>query len=160
MVQPAVQLNRLKLPTKASPLSARQLIKTYLTGTPFVTLFECTVPILLPDATRFEHHHIVAGSGHGKTQTLQHLILHDLEAVKAGKASIVIIDSQSDLINNIAGMSVFAQGGPLADRLVLIDPTDVEWPVALNLFDVGMERINQYSQLDRERLINGISGTL
>ena len=145
-----------KLPTKASPMPARQLVKSYLAGTPFEALFDCTVPLLFPDATRFEHHHIVAGSGHGKTQTLQHLILHDLEAVAAGKASIVVIDSQSDLINNIAGMSVFAPGGPLADRLVLIDPTDVEWPVALNLFDVGMDRINQYSQLDRERLINGI----
>lgn len=150
------QAKTIKLPTKASPMPARQLVKTYLAGTPFTELFDCTVPISLPDATRFEHHHIVAGSGHGKTQTLQHLILHDLEAVAAGKASIVVIDSQSDLINNIAGMSVFAPGQPLADRLCLIDPTDVEWPVALNLFDVGMERINQYSQLDRERLINGI----
>lgn len=145
-----------KLPTKIGPMPASQLIKTYLAGTPFEALFECSVPLKLSDATRFEHHHIVAGSGHGKTQMLQHLILHDLEAVAAGKASIVVIDSQSDLINNIAGMSVFAPGEPLADRLCIIDPTDVEWPVALNLFDVGMERINQYSQLDRERLINGI----
>jgi hypothetical protein len=153
---PGSQAKTVKLPTKNGPMPARQLIKTYLAGTPYSALFECTVPLTLPQTTRFEHHHIVAGSGHGKTQTLQHLILHDLEAVAAGKTSIVVIDSQSDLINNIAGMSIFAPGGPLADRLVLIDPTDVEWPVALNLFDVGMERINQYSQLDRERLINGI----
>ena len=145
-----------KLPTKVAPMPARQLIETYLEGTLYLPLFNCKVPITLPQTTRFEHHHIVAGSGHGKTQTLQHLILHDLEVVVAGKASIVVIDSQSDLINNIAGMSIFAPGQPLADRLCLIDPTDVEWPVALNLFDVGMERINQYSQLDRERLINGI----
>ena len=42
------------------------------------------------------------------------------------------------------------------DRIVIIDPTDVEWPVSLNLFDVGLERLNQYSQLDRERLTNSI----
>ena len=153
---PGSQAKTVRLPSKIGPMPAHQLIKSYLAGTPFTTLFDCTVPISLPDATRFEHHHIVAGSGHGKTQTLQHLILHDLDAVASGKASIVVIDSQSDLINNIAGMSIFAPGQPLADRLCLIDPTDVEWPVALNLFDVGMERINQYSQLDRERLINGI----
>ncbi len=144
------------LPTKAKPMAPEQLIRTYLDGTPFPMLFDCVVPLVLPDTTRFEHHHIVAGSGHGKTQTLQHLILHDLDAVAEGKASIVVIDSQSDLINNIAGLDLFAPDGPLADRLVLIDPTDVEWPVALNLFDVGMDRINEYSQLDRERLINGI----
>lgn len=145
-----------RLPTRAGPLSNRQLIKSYLGGTPFTNLFDCQVPVVLPEATRFEHQHIVAGSGHGKTQTLQQLILHDLKAVAAGEASIVVIDSQSDLINNIAGLSVFAPGGPLADRLCLIDPTDVEYPVALNLFDMGLGRINQYSQLDRERLVNGI----
>ncbi|MCP4183409.1 MAG: hypothetical protein GY761_08835, partial [Hyphomicrobiales bacterium] len=105
---PGSQPKAVKLPTKIGPMPARQLIKTYLAGTPFAALFDCTVPISLPDATRFEHHHIVAGSGHGKTQTLQHLILHDLDAVVSGKASIVVIDSQSDLINNIAGMSIFA----------------------------------------------------
>lgn len=145
-----------KLPTKVGPMSPKQLIKTYLEGTPFAALFTCIVPITIPQATRFEHHHIVAGSGHGKTQTLQHLILHDLDAVAECRASIVVIDSQSDLINNIANLEVFAPGGPLAERLVLIDPTDVEYPVALNLFDIGMERINQYSQLDREKLINGV----
>ena len=98
----------------------------------------------------------MAGSGHGKTQTLQDLILHDLEAVAAGEASIIVIDSQSDLINNIAGLEMFAPEQPLADRLVLIDPTDLEWPVALNLFDVGLDRLDQYSQLDRERLTNSI----
>ena len=51
---------------------------------------------------------------------------------------------------------MFAPGEPLHDRIVIIDPKDVEWPVSLNLFDVGMERLNQYSQLDRERLTNSI----
>lgn len=145
-----------QLPTKASAMAPRALIDRYLCGTPFALLFDCIVPIIVPESTRFEHHHIVAGTGHGKTQTLQHLILHDLDAVAAGRASIVVIDSQSDLINTISGLSIFAEGGALAGRLCLIDPTDIEWPVALNLFDVGMERINQYSPLDRERLINGI----
>lgn len=145
-----------RLPTKAPQMPTDKLIRTYLEGTPLRRLFEIEVSITLPAETRFEHHHIVAGSGHGKTQTLQHLILHDLNVVAAGEASIVVIDSQSDLIRNIAGLQDFAPGGPLADQLCVIDPTDVEWPVALNLFDVGMERINQYSQLDREKLINGI----
>ena len=145
-----------KFPSKASAMPPRQLIDTYLGGTPLTGLFDVRVPIVIPQATRFEHQHIVAGSGHGKTQTLQHFILHDLDAVAAGDASIVVIDSQSDLINTIAGLDVFGPDGPLADRLVLIDPTDVEWPVALNLFDFGLERIDQYAPLDRERLINGV----
>jgi len=145
-----------KMPTRAAAASADKLVDTYLGGTPFAQLFDCVVDIAIPLATRFEHHHIVAGSGHGKTQTLQHFILHDLEAVASGKRSIVVIDSQSDLINNIAGLSLFAPGGPLAGRLVLIDPTDVEYPVALNLFDAGLDRLKDYSQLDREKLTNSV----
>ncbi len=145
-----------KLPTKQSSIPDSKLSEAYLGGTPLLQLFDYPLTIGLPQETRFEHHHIVAGSGHGKTQTLQHLILHDLKTVTKGEASIVVIDSQSDLINNIANLEVFASGGTLEDRLVLIDPTDIEWPVALNLFDVGMDRLGEYSQLDRERLTNSI----
>ena len=146
----------IRMPTKAAAMSAKQLVVAYLGGTPLAALFGIAVPIVIPTETRFEHHHIVAGSGHGKTQTLQHLILHDLAAVADGRATVIVIDSQADLINNIAGLAVFAPGGPLHDRLCLIDPTDVEWPVALNLFDVGQARLSGYSPLDRERLLNGI----
>lgn len=144
-----------RLPTKAN-MQGHTLVEAYLAGTPFADLFLINVPLVLPEETRFEHHHIIAGSGHGKTQTLQHLILHDLRRVAEGNASIIVIDSQADLINTIAGMSVFAQEGPLHDRLCLIDPTDVEYPVALNLFDMGQRRLENYSPLDRERLRNGI----
>ncbi|MCP4407601.1 MAG: ATP-binding protein, partial [Gammaproteobacteria bacterium] len=145
-----------KLPTRQSSISDEKVPDAYLGGTPLLALLDYPLSIKLPQETRFEHQHIVAGSGHGKTQTLQHLILHDLEAVAKGDASIIVIDSQSDLINNIAGLELFAPGQPLSDRLVLIDPTDLEWPVALNLFDVGLDRLDQYSQLDRERLTNSI----
>lgn len=152
----ANSVRTLKLPTRQSSLPDAKIAEAYLGGTPLIDLIDIPLKIDLPQATRFEHHHIVAGSGHGKTQTLQHLILNDLERVAAGEASIIVIDSQSDLINNIAGMEIFAPGRPLADRLVLIDPTDLEWPVALNLFDVGLDRLDEYSQLDRERLTNSI----
>lgn len=147
---------QLRLPTKSQITSPNELVKTYLDGTPMMDFFDYNVPIQLPDKIRFEHQHIVAGTGHGKTQTLQHLILHDLKSVMNGGASIVVIDSQGDLIKNISGLSIFAPGSPLAEKLIIIDPTDVEYPVALNLFDVGMERINQYSKFDKERLVNGV----
>ena len=38
----------------------------------------------------------------------------------------------------------------------MIDPEDVEFPVALNLFSVGQERLDGYSALERERLTNSI----
>ena len=145
-----------KMPSRQTSMSDSDILNTYLDGTPLLDIPNFEIDIALPQQTRFEHMHMVAGSGHGKTQTLQHLILHDLETIARGDASLIVIDSQSDLINTIAGLAVFAPGGALEDRLVLIDPTDIEWPVALNLFDAGLERLDQYSPLDRERLTNSI----
>lgn len=56
--------------------------KAYLTGTPFERIFQARVPFAFPQKARFEHHWIVAGSGHGKTQLLQHLILSDLQSAE------------------------------------------------------------------------------
>lgn len=132
------------------------LVETYLGGTPLTRLFEQKASFTIPTRSRFEHHHIVAGSGHGKTQTLQYLIAHDIDAVAKGKRSVVVLDSQGDLINQISNLKVFAPGEPLHERIVIIDPTDVEWPVSLNLFDVGLERLSGYAPLERERLTNSI----
>jgi len=133
-----------------------ELVDTYLKGTLLPDFLDQSIDFTIPTKTRFEHHHMVAGSGHGKTQTLQYLIANDLEAVAKGERSIVVLDSQGDLIRNIATLKEFAPGGPLHDRVVIIDPTDVEYPVSLNLFDVGIERLSGYAPLERERLTNSI----
>jgi len=132
------------------------LVDGYLRHTPLQLLFAAELPFAIPETIRFEHHWIVAGSGHGKTQALQHLIATDFARVAEGEASVIVIDSQGDLIHNLAGLELFAPGEPLAGRLCLIDPADVEYPVALNLFDVGLERLKNYGELDREWLMNGV----
>jgi hypothetical protein len=145
-----------KWPEQFDAKSPEQLVLTYLSGTPLLPLFNQTLDFTIPTKVRFEHHHIVAGSGHGKTQTLQYLIANDLEAVADGNRTVIVLDSQGDLIRTIGSLEVFAPGGPLHDRVVIIDPSDVEWPVSLNLFDVGMERLSGYAPLERERLTNSI----
>ncbi len=145
-----------RLPTKSDIRNPEELVETYLGGTPLSDLFDGTIDVTIPASARFEHHHIVAGSGHGKSQTLQYLIAEDLKAVERGERSVVVIDSQGDLIRNVASLKCFAPGELLHDRIVLIDPTDVEYPMSLNLFDVGLDRLDRYSQLDRERLTNSI----
>ena len=145
-----------KTPAKSDISDPSELIATYLGGTPLHDVFEQTNNFTIPTPSRFEHHHIVAGSGHGKTQTLQYLISRDLNAVADGKRTVILLDSQGDLIRNVSNLSEFAPGGPLHDRIVIIDPTDVEWPVSLNLFDVGIERLQGYAPLERERLTNSI----
>lgn len=145
-----------KWPEQFDAKSPEQLVSTYLAGTPLLPLFNQTLDFTIPTKVRFEHHHIVAGSGHGKTQTLQYLIANDLEAVADGNRTVIVLDSQGDLIRTIASLEAFAPGEPLHDRVVIIDPSDVEWPVSLNLFDVGMERLSGYAPLERERLTNSI----
>ena len=154
------------IPFEERAISKRQLIfpkkcreqpdlipQLYLRDTPFLDIFQEEVVVDVPNDSRFEHAHVVAGTGHGKTQLFQYLISQDLEQVQAGNASIVVIDSQGDLIENISRLSVFAPDGPLFDRLVLVDPTDVAYPVALNMFDMNTEAP---TPLQQEKLLNGV----
>lgn len=126
-------------------------VDAYLSGTRLADLFALRTPFEIPEELRFEHTHMVAGSGHGKTQTLQYLIAKDLPDVAAGAKSVVVIDSQGDLIGNILRAKVLAP-----EDIVLINPEDIAYPVSLNLFSVGQERLDAYSPLERERLTNSI----
>jgi hypothetical protein len=127
------------------------VVGTYLAGTHLKDLFRLRTPFEIPEESRFEHMHIVAGSGHGKTQTLQYFIAKDLEAVARGDKSVVVIDSQGDLINTILKAKVLPP-----EQIVLIDPEDIAFPVSLNLFSVGQDRLQNYGDLERERLTNSI----
>jgi hypothetical protein len=135
-----------------SDLPVEEMVTTYLNQTPLLNFFQTPLPFSIPLKSRFEHMHIVGGSGHGKTQLLQHLILHDLEPLKQGHGSIIVIDSQGDMIRTILHLSDLAS---LSDRLILIDPNDIEHPPALNLFDFGLDRLSRYSPVEREKLVNG-----
>jgi hypothetical protein len=149
---------RLTLPTRQKGRTPSELVELYLGGTPFADLLDLPVPFRVPDEMRFEHCHILGGTGHGKTQLLQRLIHDDLvRAVEDGR-SVVVIDSQGDLIQKLLRLELFSpevEGG-LADRLVLVDPADIEFPAALNLFDAHLDRTEAYSAVDRERVLNGV----
>lgn len=120
-----------------------QVIKYCLTQTPLESFFFASLPFSIPFEKRFEHCHICAGSGHGKTQLLLSLIYNDIQKAKKGKGGFCVIDSQGDLIDTISLLSEFdpAVKDSLADKLIIVDPTDIDHPTALNMFDVDMERI-------------------
>lgn len=139
-----------------SDLAPVELVETYLRDTPFVDLFLFPVPFTIPEKTRFEHHWIVAPPGAGKSTLLQYLILRDLERVAANQGSIVVMESNRDLIKAIEGLTVFAPGERLDGKLVVIDAEDIEWPVALNLFDVGIDETQSYSPAEREGFRNAV----
>jgi len=53
-------------------------------------------------------------------------------------------------------LKVFAPGEPLEGKLVVIDAEDIEWPIALNLFDVGIDDTQSYSLAEREGFRNAV----
>lgn len=142
------------VPSKCD-LAPVEMAEAYLKGTPYLDYYLTPVPYVMPEEARFEHMHIVAGSGHGKTQTLEHLIMHDLR--KDDPPSLVIIDGQGDMIRRLSRLDVFdPDNGPLRDKLLIIDPTDLDYPAALNLFDVRKDRLENYSPVAREQILNGV----
>ncbi len=96
------------------------------------------VAFAIPDHLRNEHHMIVGGIGHGKSSTLISLFLDDLKE----DASMVLIDSQGDLIDALA-----TRVPP--DRLILISPDN---PPAMNVFDVPDH--NHDTIADRLEILN------
>lgn len=138
------------LPTK-SKLPQNELIPAYLGDTYLTKLFETKIDFSIPVGLRMEHCHILAGTGHGKTQLLQKLILEDIEA----KRGFMVIDSQGDMIRKISMLKVFDSLAyeSLSEKLIIIDPEDVEYPASLNMFALS-DGSASASPLQKQMLIN------
>ena len=130
------------------------VVFAYLRGTPLLHLFNSAIPMHIPDETRFSHHWIVAPPGAGKSTTLQHLLKFDLDFVAENRASVVVMESNRDLIKSVERLKRFAPGGDLHGKLIVIDAEDVEFPLALNIFDLGLGSTEDMSARDREALRN------
>jgi len=145
-------------PTDQRGKSPVELADLYLKHTPLRSLLELPVPFHIPKASRFEHAHVLGGTGHGKTQLLQRMIHADLVAAQTEKRSVVVIDSQGDMLDRLMRLDLFSPEHPnsLADRLIVIDPADVAFPPSLNLFDAKLDRLTEYGPADRERVLNGV----
>ena len=130
------------------PGTAREIVKAYLGYTPLQYLFDVEVPFPVDRERRMEHWHLIGSSGWGKSQTLQHIIMHDL--TEADPPALVIVDSQGDMLAKIQRLEIFARD---PDRLIIIDP---EYDPSLNMFDVATDRLADYSPIVREQVQAGI----
>jgi DNA helicase HerA-like ATPase len=115
-------------PSAQTTYSPRELIRTYLTGTPLGQIFDAEVEILIPHDKRFEHTWFLAGSGSGKTTAFRWMILEDLQQVARGEASVIIMEPKGDLLD-YAYLPLFREQ---PDRLVIIDPRD---RISINPFE-------------------------
>lgn len=144
---------KLVMPEEKSGLDDNELLHLYLEGTPFLPVFLMEIPLYIPEAVRYEHTWILAGTGHGKTQTLQYLIAADLEEAIKQKRSVVVMDGQGDLINTLMRSKYF-EDPSLRERFIYINPQDMERPVGLNLFDVDLSPTAMPSAVARETILN------
>lgn len=153
--------DRIVYPAQQHGKTPTELADLYLAGTPLRDLLDVPVPFRIREEVRFEHCHVLGGTGHGKTQLLQRMIYGDLLKAQEERRSVVVIDSQGDLISRLSRLALFDASArrSLADRLVLIDPSDVEFPPSLNLFDAHLGRLGEYRPVDRERVLNGVVET-
>jgi hypothetical protein len=147
----------IKLPS-TSDLRLDEAVEAYFKGTPFYDFFLAPIPLKFTYEERFSHMHVLGGSGAGKTTLLQNLILNDL--LSDDPPSLVVVDSQGDLIQKLSHLAVFdPNSGPLADRLVLITPKDIKHPPALNIFDVKQDRLGGYDEIAKEQVVAGVIQT-
>lgn len=135
-----------------SELTGAAVADAYLAGTPFLTLLQLPFPFVIPKPVRFEHTHIIAGTGHGKTQLMQTLLLGDLD--DPDRPAVVAIDSQGAMLKTIARLNLFNPARD--DRLVILDPADIEWPLRLNIFDVNRDRLDALPRAEREQILAGV----
>ncbi|MCS7305727.1 MAG: type IV secretion system DNA-binding domain-containing protein [Thermoguttaceae bacterium] len=90
-----------------------------------------TAPIMLSEPDRLLHLYVLGQTGTGKTTLLKSMILADMHHGKG----LAVIDPHGDLFEELLR---YIPKGRLKD-VVILDPTDVERPVGLNLLECPRE---------------------
>lgn len=90
-----------------------------------------TVSVFLTPDQRVRHTHIIGVSGSGKSSLLLNLILQDIE----NGDGVAVLDPHGDLIDQILGMIPADR----IDDVVLVDPSDVDFPIGFNILQAHSE---------------------
>ena len=89
------------------------------------------VSVYLTADQRVRHTHIIGSSGTGKSSLLFNLIRQDIE----NGEGVGVLDPHGDLINQILGIIPDDR----IDDVVLVDPSDVEFPIGFNILSAHSE---------------------
>jgi len=90
-----------------------------------------TLPVTLDLEQRFRHTYIVGATGTGKSTLLLKMIVQDLQ----DGTGVAVLDPHGDLIDRVLGHVPPER----SEDVVLLDPSDSEYPVGLNILSAHTE---------------------
>jgi hypothetical protein len=105
----------------------------------------------ISEDVRFFGQWIIGEPGAGKTTFISTMIAEDLKKVARNEASLFVMDSQNELIPDLARLEIFAPGRPLHGKLTYLEPNP-DFPLALNIFDINKKRASSLSSSE-ERMM-------
>lgn len=122
----------------AKKVDPQEFINLMLGGTGLLPLTLLRPKKSIPQDVRNAHMYVLGESNSGKTTLLSNLLMKDFQAVADNKCSVILMDSKRDLIKSIDNRAMFAKGGILEGRLVLIDVEDMAYGFtpSLNIMDM------------------------
>lgn len=97
-------------------------------------------PLALIASDRLRHTWVLGPTGVGKSTLLANSIVQDMQAGRA----VLVLDPKGDLITDVLNRVPESR----ADDVVLIDPSRTDYPVGLNVLDVGHDEDAQEMAVD------------
>ena len=119
--------------TKAVPAIAKD--KAFTLGVNYHNGIESSVTVSAED--RLKHMHIIGATGTGKSTLIANLILQDIQK----GIGVVLFDPHGDLVEDIISRIPAER----INDVVLVDPSDIEFPVGLNI-------LQAHSDIEKEVL--------
>jgi hypothetical protein len=114
--------------------------------------------IVLTPEDRSRHVYILGQTGSGKSTILYHMAASDIAAGNG----VAVIDPHGDLIDDllssiVSRSSTSTQPVDLNHRIILIDPSDLRYPVGINLLEVSSDLTDPDEILaEREMVCEGV----
>ncbi len=113
-------------------------------------------PIIVTDDDRSRHMYLIGQTGSGKSTILFHMATKDI----LDGYGVAVIDPHGDLIDDIVSDLVANVGRERANeatqRVVLIDPSDLHFPVGINLLEIPQTSSEEELEQERELVCEGV----
>ena len=102
--------------------------------------------VVIPEDTRRQHTYIIGQTGTGKTTLMKTMILSDMQAGHG----LAVIDPHGEMYHDLLDMIPEERKGDV----VLIDPSEVDFPIGFNLLEVKNNDEREYIIKEMRAILN------